>query len=159
MREELVQNANQPQSTQSMREGRLFSFLKTFSFIMPLLDLIKVVIASVASVALLGFAGLTLAVSTVGFLVSTPLFIIFSPILVPATVVTTLLATGLTAGSSIGVTALGLIIWLIKIHHGIRSRFGSSSSHVISIMIGLSIGWEYNQEKIHLRKELRPLQD
>ncbi|XP_056848357.1 oleosin-B2-like [Raphanus sativus] len=85
-----------------------------FSFLIPLWDANKFTIASVTSVVFLAFAGLTLAVSTVALVVSAPLFIIFSPILVPATIATTLLATGLTAGATLGLTAIGLIMGLIK---------------------------------------------
>ncbi|KAF8115560.1 hypothetical protein N665_0025s0028 [Sinapis alba] len=89
-----------------------------FSFLSPLLDVIKVVIASMTSVVLFAFAGLTLAGSAVALVVSTPLFLIFSPILVPATIATTLLASGLTASATLGITAISLIMGLIKTAEG-----------------------------------------
>ncbi|WZZ10997.1 hypothetical protein YC2023_096918 [Brassica napus] len=95
-------------------------FLEMFSFLIPLWDANKVTIASVASIVFLAFAGLTLAVSAVALVVSAPLFIIFSPILVPATIATTLLATGFTAGATLALTAIGLIIGLIKTAEGTR---------------------------------------
>ncbi|XP_048622393.1 oleosin-B2-like isoform X2 [Brassica napus] len=95
-------------------------FLEMFSFLIPVWDANKVTIASVASVVFLAFAGLTLAVSAVALVVSAPLFIIFSPILVPATIATTLLATGFTAGATLALTAIGLIIGLIKTAEGTR---------------------------------------
>ncbi|KAJ4908697.1 hypothetical protein Rs2_12355 [Raphanus sativus] len=85
-----------------------------FSFLLPVLEVIKVVMASVASVVFLGFAGVTLACSAVALAVSTPLFIIFSPILVPATIATTLLASGLGASATLGATGMGLLMRLIK---------------------------------------------
>ncbi|CAD5331088.1 unnamed protein product [Arabidopsis thaliana] len=85
-----------------------------FSFLMPLLEVIKIIIASVASVIFVGFACVTLAGSAAALVVSTPVFIIFSPVLVPATIATVVLATGFTAGGSFGATALGLIMWLVK---------------------------------------------
>ncbi|KAJ0266180.1 Oleosin GRP-17 [Hirschfeldia incana] len=85
-----------------------------FSFLSTLLDVIKVVVASVTSVVLFAFACLTLAGSAVALVVSTPLFLIFSPILVSATIATTLLASGLTAGATLGIIAISLIMGLIK---------------------------------------------
>ncbi|KAH0864098.1 hypothetical protein HID58_081309, partial [Brassica napus] len=80
-------------------------FLEMFSFLIPVWDANKVTIASVASVVFLAFAGLTLAVSAVALVVSAPLFIIFSPILVPATIATTLLATGTAEGTRLALSA------------------------------------------------------
>ncbi|KAF8115559.1 hypothetical protein N665_0025s0028 [Sinapis alba] len=97
-----------------------------FSFLSPLLDVIKVVIASMTSVVLFAFAGLTLAGSAVALVVSTPLFLIFSPILVPATIATTLLASGLTASATLGITAISLIMGLIK-----RLSFSLTSNAMI----------------------------
>ncbi|ESQ40690.1 hypothetical protein EUTSA_v10015089mg [Eutrema salsugineum] len=71
-----------------------------------------------AALALLLFAGITLGGSAVGLAVSTPLFVIFSPILVPATIATTLLATGFTASGSFGATALSIFMWLYKRYTG-----------------------------------------
>ncbi|KAG7554496.1 Oleosin [Arabidopsis suecica] len=80
-----------------------------FSFLILLLEVYKVVIAVVASIVFFVFSGLTLAGSAVALTVTTPLFIIFSPILVPATIATALLTTGFTAGGALGATAIGLI--------------------------------------------------
>ncbi|KAL0797917.1 hypothetical protein Bca101_053091 [Brassica carinata] len=91
-----------------------------FSFLIPLLEANKFVIASVTSAVFLAFACLTLAVSAVALVVSTPLFITFSPILVPAAIATILLATGFTAGATLGLTAIGLFIGLIKTTEGTR---------------------------------------
>ncbi|KAJ0233835.1 Oleosin GRP-17 [Hirschfeldia incana] len=95
------------------------------SFLISLLDIIKLVIASVTSLVFLAFSGLTFAGSAVALFVSTPLFIIFSPILVPATISTTLLASGLVAGTSLGLTAIGLIMRLIKLAGGTSLLFSS----------------------------------
>ncbi|ESQ40688.1 hypothetical protein EUTSA_v10014560mg [Eutrema salsugineum] len=104
MREELLQNESHSQSS------KFKYFLKMFSFVFPLLDVIKLVIASVTSVVFMAFAGITFAGSAVALVVSTPIFIIFSPILVPATIATTLLTTGLTAGAALGMTAISLVM-------------------------------------------------
>ncbi|XP_010491370.1 PREDICTED: oleosin GRP-17 [Camelina sativa] len=80
-----------------------------FSFLIPLLEVCQVVIAAVASIVLLGLAGLTFATSAATLTVTTPLFIIFSPILVPATIATAVLASGFTAGGTLGAMAVALI--------------------------------------------------
>ncbi|KAJ4911733.1 Oleosin GRP-17 [Raphanus sativus] len=85
-----------------------------FAFLIPLLEVIKVVAAPVASVIFIGIAGIILAGSAVALAVSMPLFIIFSPVLLPATIATTLAFTGIGAIIAFKVTAVGLIIWLIK---------------------------------------------
>nr|VDC84759.1 unnamed protein product [Brassica rapa] len=95
------------------------------SFLISLLDIIKLVIASATFLFFLAFSGLTFAGSAVALVVSTPLFIIFSPILVPATISTTLLASGLAAGTSLGLTAIGLIMRLIKPAGGTSLLFSS----------------------------------
>ena len=84
-----------------------------FSFLIFLLEVYKVVIAVVASIVFFVFSGLTLAGTAVGLTVTTPLFIIFSPILVPATIAITLLTTGFTTGGALGATAIALIRLLI----------------------------------------------
>ncbi|KAG2334868.1 hypothetical protein Bca52824_006048 [Brassica carinata] len=106
-----------------------------FSFLFPVIEVIKVVMASVASVVFLGFGGVTLACSAVALAVSTPLFIIFSPILVPATIATTLLATGLGAGTTLGVTGMGLLMRLIK-HPGKEGAAWLRSSAILPISVG-----------------------
>ncbi|CAN7037425.1 unnamed protein product [Brassica rapa subsp. trilocularis] len=100
-------------------------FFKMLSFLISLLDIIKLVIASATFLFFLAFSGLTFAGSAVALVVSTPLFIIFSPILVPATISTTLLASGLAAGTSLGLTAIGLIMRLIKPAGGTSLLFSS----------------------------------
>ncbi|XP_010491379.1 PREDICTED: oleosin-B2 [Camelina sativa] len=80
-----------------------------FSFLIPLLEVFKVVIAAVASIVFLGLSGLTFACSAAALTVTAPLFIIFSPILVPATIATAVLTSGFTAGSILGAMAIALI--------------------------------------------------
>ncbi|XP_010452729.1 PREDICTED: oleosin GRP-17-like [Camelina sativa] len=80
-----------------------------FSFLIPLLEVLKVVIVAVASIVFLGLSGLTFAGSAAALTVTTPLFIIFSPILVPATIATAVLTSGFTAGSIFGAMAIALV--------------------------------------------------
>ncbi|CAH8388086.1 unnamed protein product [Eruca vesicaria subsp. sativa] len=124
MKEEIQ---NELAQTESQREGRMFSFL------IPVFEVIKVVMASVSSIVFLGLACVTLAGTAVALVVSTPLFIIFSPILVPATIATTLLATGLGAGTTLGVTALGLLMRLIK-HPGGAEALAAQPSFFLSLL-------------------------
>ncbi|KAL1196805.1 Tapetal oleosin GRP-19 [Cardamine amara subsp. amara] len=81
-------------------------------------EIIQAVFAGGAALALFTFAGITLGGSAVAFAICTPLFIIFSPVLVPATIATTLLATGLTAAGSLGAMAFTIVMWLIKQYTG-----------------------------------------
>ncbi|ESQ40691.1 hypothetical protein EUTSA_v10015090mg [Eutrema salsugineum] len=81
-------------------------------------EIIQAVFTAGAALALLVFAGITLGGSAVALAVSTPLFVIFSPILVPATIATTLLATGFTASGSLGAMAMTIFMWLYKRYTG-----------------------------------------
>ncbi|KAJ0266179.1 hypothetical protein HA466_0002180 [Hirschfeldia incana] len=113
MSEELVQHESHSQPS-------IFSrFFKMFSFVFPLLNVIKIIIASVTSLVFLAFSFVTLGGSAVALIVSTPLFIIFSPILVPATITTTLLASGLMAGTTLGLTGIGLITGIFRTAGGV----------------------------------------
>ncbi|XP_010452724.1 PREDICTED: oleosin-B1-like [Camelina sativa] len=71
-------------------------------------------LATQAAIFLLLLAGLSLTGTAVAFVASMPLFLLFSPVLVPAGITTTILASGLMAGGSSGVTALTIILWLYK---------------------------------------------
>ncbi|CAH8312646.1 unnamed protein product [Eruca vesicaria subsp. sativa] len=75
-------------------------------------QIIQGVFTGVTALALLALAGITLGGSAVGLAVSTPFFVLFSPILVPATIATTLLTTGLTSASGFGLMAIR-IIWML----------------------------------------------
>ncbi|KAJ4883304.1 glycine-rich protein 19 [Raphanus sativus] len=85
-------------------------------------QIIQEVFTGVAALALLAFAGITLGSSAVALAVSTPFFVLFSPILVPATIATTLLTTGLSATGGLGLTAIR-IIW--KLYKRIKAKGGS----------------------------------
>ncbi|XP_023637435.1 oleosin-B2 isoform X2 [Capsella rubella] len=89
-----------------------------FSFLNPLSEVFQVVIAAVASIVFLGLAGLTLAASAAALTITSPLFIIFSPILVPATIATAVLISGFTAGGTLGAMAVALIRMGLKLFGG-----------------------------------------
>lgn len=61
---------------------------------------------------LLVLAGLTLTGTLIGLAVTTPLFIIFSPILVPAGLVIALSVTGFLTSGAFGLTALSSLTWI-----------------------------------------------
>ncbi|KAJ4840649.1 hypothetical protein Tsubulata_033205 [Turnera subulata] len=61
---------------------------------------------------LLFLAGVTLTGTLIGLAVSTPLFVIFSPVLVPAALVIALAVTGFLTSGAFGVTALSSLSWM-----------------------------------------------
>lgn len=62
--------------------------------------------------SLLFLAGVTLTGTVVGLAVSTPLMVIFSPVLVPAALVIGLAVTGFLTSGAFGITALSALTWL-----------------------------------------------
>ncbi|KAF5740404.1 Oleosin 5 [Tripterygium wilfordii] len=63
---------------------------------------------------LLALAGLTLTGSLIGLAVATPLFIICSPVLVPAAIAIGLAVTGFVTSQAFGVTGLTALGWLMS---------------------------------------------
>lgn len=63
---------------------------------------------------LLALAGLTLVGTLTGLAVTTPLFILFSPVLVPATIVIGLAVTGFLTSGACGLTALSSFSWVMN---------------------------------------------
>ena len=63
---------------------------------------------------LLVISGLTLAGTLIGLTVATPLFVIFSPILVPAALVLGLAVTGFLTSGAFGITALSSLSWIVN---------------------------------------------
>ncbi|XP_044503939.1 oleosin H1-like [Mangifera indica] len=63
---------------------------------------------------LLALAGLTLAGSLIGLLVTTPLFIIFSPVIVPAAIAIGLAMTGFFTSGAFGLTGLTSFSWILN---------------------------------------------
>ncbi|KAF8099015.1 hypothetical protein N665_0254s0016 [Sinapis alba] len=72
------------------------------------------ILATQAAIFLLLLAGVSLAGTAIAFIATMPLFVVFSPVLVPAGVATGLLATGLAAAGSSGAMAVTVILWLYK---------------------------------------------
>ncbi|XAR67988.1 hypothetical protein NMG60_11002958 [Bertholletia excelsa] len=69
---------------------------------------------------LLLISGLTLAGTLIGLTVATPLFVIFSPILVPAAIVLALAVAGFLTSGAFGVTALASLSWIVNYLRGAR---------------------------------------
>ncbi|ESQ31773.1 hypothetical protein EUTSA_v10005330mg [Eutrema salsugineum] len=72
------------------------------------------VYGSIAAVSLMILTGLTLAGTGVVLIVMTPVFVFLSPILVPAVITSSFLATGFLASGSLGASAIALLVWLYK---------------------------------------------
>ncbi|CAA0401280.1 Oleosin [Arabidopsis suecica] len=74
--------------------------------------------ATEAAICLLLLAGISLTGTAVALFASMPLFLVFSPVLVPAGIATTILASGLMAGGTSGVSGLTILMWLYKKYTG-----------------------------------------
>ena len=71
---------------------------------------------------LLALAGLTLAGSLIGLAVLTPLFLLFSPVLVPAALLVALAVTGFLASGALGLTGLSSMGYLLNQARGMLQR-------------------------------------
>lgn len=63
---------------------------------------------------LLALAGLTLMGTVIGLVVSTPVFLLFSPVLVPAALTIGLAVTGFLTSGAFGVTGLSSLSWVFN---------------------------------------------
>ncbi|VVA96051.1 unnamed protein product [Arabis nemorensis] len=72
--------------------------------------------------ALLLLAGLTLAGSVIGLMLAFPLFLIFSPVIVPAAFVIGLAMTGFFTSGAIGLTGLSSMSWVLNFFRRARER-------------------------------------
>ncbi|KAL2552445.1 Oleosin 5 [Forsythia ovata] len=91
--------------------------------------------------SLLALAGLTLVGSLIGLAVTTPLFIIFSPVLVPAAILVGLAVTAFLTSGAFGLTGLSSLSWVVnslrqvtgsmpdQLEHAKR-RMGDAAVHV-----------------------------
>ncbi|CAF2166809.1 unnamed protein product [Brassica napus] len=70
--------------------------------------------------SLLAIAGLLLAGSVIGLLISIPLFLLFSPVIVPAALTIGLAATGFLASGMFGLTGLSSVSWVMNYLRGTR---------------------------------------
>ncbi|XP_059274623.1 oleosin H1-like [Lycium ferocissimum] len=63
---------------------------------------------------LLGLAGLTLLGTIIGLCVATPVFLLFSPVLVPAAITVALAVTGFLTSGAFGLTGLSSLSWIVN---------------------------------------------
>ncbi|XP_024007352.1 oleosin S2-2 [Eutrema salsugineum] len=68
--------------------------------------------------SLLALAGLTLAGSVIGLMLSIPLFLLFSPVIVPAALTIGLAVTGILASGMFGLTGLSSVSWVLNYLRG-----------------------------------------
>ncbi|OMO52231.1 Oleosin [Corchorus olitorius] len=74
--------------------------------------MVKAATAVSAGGSLLVLSGLTLAGTVIALTIATPLFVIFSPVLVPALIAAALLVTGFVASGGFGVAAISVLSWI-----------------------------------------------
>ncbi|XP_050225064.1 oleosin Cor a 15-like [Mercurialis annua] len=82
---------------------------------------------------LLFLAGVTLTGTMIGLAVTTPLFVICSPVLVPAAFVIGLAVTGFLASGAFGITALSSLSWMfnyLKMRGILPQRFDQAKRRV-----------------------------
>lgn len=77
-------------------------------------QMVKAATAVTAGGSLLVLSGLTLAATVIALTIATPLLVIFSPVLVPATIGIFMLAAGFLASGGFGVAALSVLSWIYK---------------------------------------------
>lgn len=77
-------------------------------------QMVKAATAVTAGSSLLVLSGLTLASTVIALTIATPLLVIFSPVLVPATIGIFMLAAGFLASGGFGVAALSVLSWIYK---------------------------------------------
>ncbi|XP_009609885.1 oleosin H2-like [Nicotiana tabacum] len=79
--------------------------------------------------ALLCLAGLTLAGTLIGLAVATPVFLLFSPVLVPAALTIALAVTGFLTSGAFGITALSSLSWIINYMRRITGPAAEQMEH------------------------------
>ena len=79
---------------------------------------------------LLLFSGLTLAGTLTGLAVTTPLFVIFSPVLVPAVVVIGLAVMGFLSSGAFGIVALSALSWMVNFLRKVGATDPEQIDHV-----------------------------
>ncbi|XP_021905731.1 oleosin 1-like [Carica papaya] len=77
-------------------------------------QVVKAATAVTAGGSLLVLSGLTLAGTVIALTIATPLFVIFSPVLVPAVIAVALLITGFLASGGFGVAAITVLSWIYR---------------------------------------------
>ncbi|KAF3444613.1 hypothetical protein FNV43_RR14305 [Rhamnella rubrinervis] len=79
---------------------------------------------------LLALAGVTLTGTIIGLAVTTPLFIIFSPVLVPAVITIGLAVTGFLTSGAFGLTGLSSLSWFLNYFRQATGATGSAQEQL-----------------------------
>ncbi|XP_047326140.1 oleosin L [Impatiens glandulifera] len=77
-------------------------------------QIVKAVAAVTAGGSLLLFSGLTLAGTVVALALATPLMVIFSPVLVPATITLFMIIAGFMISGGFGLSSLTVFAWMVR---------------------------------------------
>lgn len=83
-------------------------------------QVVKAATAVTAGGSLLIIAGLILAGTVIALTIATPLFVIFSPVLVPAVITVALLSLGFLASWGFGVAAITVLAWIYRYFTGMH---------------------------------------
>nr|GLL21043.1 oleosin 1-like [Ipomoea trifida]GMC65765.1 oleosin 1-like [Ipomoea batatas] len=81
---------------------------------------VKTATAATVGGSLLVLSGLTLAGTVIALTVATPLFVIFSPVLLPAAITAFLLITGFLSSGGFGLAAISVLSWMYQYMTGKR---------------------------------------
>lgn len=110
--QQLIPHQRPATDTQSIRE--IFQKGPTKSQVVAVVTLFPV------GAVLLLLAGLTLTGTLISLTVTAPLFVIFSPILVPATLLIAFAVTGFLTSGAFGIIALSAISWIVNFLRSMR---------------------------------------
>ncbi|CAN1351773.1 Oleosin 14.9 kDa [Linum perenne] len=75
---------------------------------------VKAVTAATAGGTLMVLSGLVLVATVISLIIATPLFVIFSPVLVPALITVGMLITGFLTSGGFGVAAVTVLSWIYR---------------------------------------------
>ncbi|XVF11293.1 hypothetical protein REPUB_Repub08aG0014400 [Reevesia pubescens] len=77
-------------------------------------QMVKAATAVTTGGSLLALSGLTMAGTVIALTIATPLFVIFSPVLVPAVIAVALLVTGFMVSGGFGIAAITALSWMYR---------------------------------------------
>lgn len=77
-------------------------------------QMVKLATAVATGGSLLLLSGLTMAGTVVALTIATPLFVIFSPVIVPAIIAAALIVTGFVAAGTFGVASIAVLTWMYR---------------------------------------------
>ncbi|KAL9660420.1 hypothetical protein QQ045_025234 [Rhodiola kirilowii] len=95
----------------------------------------KFITATLLGASMIILSGLTLTGTVIGLTIATPLFVIFSPVLVPALIATLMIISGFLFAGGCGAAALVGFTWLYSYTTG-KQPFGTSQIDYMKDEIG-----------------------